>query len=299
MKMKNTISKKSVSGKRNLILKAWIILFFISLIAHISPVSAQPILFNFDNAPLYSSLPLYQTEGGITAHLIPTGGGYSIQNANALGFTPQGFSGRIIYPNSVYGADLLIHFDHTITDFSIMCCTQELGCDDAATVRVTAYMNGTYTGYSDQMATCPCTWPVDTLMYSYASGFDSVVIHYQHVPLTCQDYGVVMLFDNMTVTPIITGITKNEIPVGFGLKQNYPNPFNPSTRINYQIPKQGMVTLKVYDITGNEVATLVNEVEQPGDKSVNFNASDLASGVYYYKLQSGNYTDTKKLVLLK
>ena len=169
----------------------------------------------------------------------------------------------------------------------------------AATVHVTAYMNGTYIGYTGQMAIFPCTWPVDTLLYSYAQGFNSVVVHYQHTPPTSQDYGVVMLFDNMTVTPILTGITKIEVTVGFGLKQNYADPFNPITRISYQIPEQSPVTLKIYDLAGNEIATLVNEVEQPGDKSVNFNASDLASGVYYYKLQAGNYTDTKKLVLLK
>ncbi len=299
MKKHITILIESVSGKFNLILKACITLFFFILIAQVSPVSAQDILFDFDNAPLYTSLPIYQTAGGITAHLSATGSGYSIQNANVLGFTPQGFSGRIIYPNSIYGADLLIHFDHTLTDFSIMCCTQELGCDDAATVRVTAYMNGSYVGYADRMAICPCTWPVDTLMYSFAQGFDSVVVHYQHVPPTCQDYGVVMLFDNMRVTPIVTGITKDVFPVTFELNQNYPNPFNPSTIISYQLIKQSYVTLKIFDILGNEVAKLVEGVEQPGYKSVNFNAKDLVSGVYYYRLDAGNYTETKKLVLLK
>ncbi len=299
MKKQNTISIESIIGKYNLIITACITLFFFSLIAQVSPVSAQQVLFDFDSAPLDTSLPIYQTAGGITAHLSATGGGYSIQNANVLGFTPTGFAGRVIYPNSINGADLLIHFDHTLTDFSIMCCTQELACDDAATVRVTAYMNGSYVGYADRMAVCPCTWPVDTLMYSFAQGFDSVVVHYQHVPPTCQDYGVVMLFDNMRVTPIVTGIIKNELPVGFELKQNYPNPFNPGTVISYQIPTQSYVTLKVFDLIGNEVATLVNGVEQAGDKSVKFNAEGLASGVYYYRLQAGNYSITKKLALLR
>jgi hypothetical protein len=278
---------------------SFITLFFFSVITQISQVSAQQVLFDFDNAPLYSNLPLYQTAGGITAHLSATGAGYSIQNANVLGFTPPGFSGRIIYPNSIYGADLLIHFDHTLTDFSIMCCTQELACDDAATVRVTAFMNGTYVGYADRMAICPCTWPVDTLMYTFTQGFDSVVVHYQQVPPTCQDYGVVMLFDNMRVTPYVTGILKDELPVMFTLRQNYPNPFNPATIISYQIPTQSNVTLKVYDVLGREVATLVNGLEQPGYKSVNFNADNLASGVYYYRLQAGNYIATKKFVLLR
>jgi hypothetical protein len=86
---------------------------------------------------------------------------------------------------------------------------------------------------------------------------------------------------------------------GYSLSQNYPNPFNPSTTIGYQLPTQVHVTLKVFDVLGREIATLVNGVEQPGYKSVNFNANNLASGVYYYRLQAGNYIETRKLLLLR
>ena len=85
----------------------------------------------------------------------------------------------------------------------------------------------------------------------------------------------------------------------FKLKQNYPNPFNPSTKIEFQIAKSEFVTLKVYDILGNEVATLVNEEKQPGNYAVNFNAAKFSSGIYFYKIQAGNFTDTKKLALIK
>ena len=286
--------------KQNTILTACIITLFFGVISQVFTVSAQLVLFDFDNAPLYTSLPIYQTAGGITAHLSATGSGYSIQNANVLGFTPPGFAGRIIDPSSINLADLLVHFDHTITDFSIMCCTQELACDDAATVRVTAFLNGTVIGHTDRMATCPCTWPVDTLMCSFPQGFDSVVVHYQLSPPTCQDYGVVMLFDNMRVTPYNVGIIpEGELAKLFILKQNYPNPFNPSTAISYQIPIQSHVTLRVIDLLGREVATLVNEVQQPGDKLVVWDASNFPSGVYYYKIQSGNFSDTKKMMLVK
>ena len=156
--------------------------FIFSVIAQVSPASAQLVLFDFDNAPLYTSLPIYQTAGGITAHLSATGQGYSIQNANVLGFTPPGFAGRIIYPNSIYLADLLIRFDQTLTDFSIMYACQELGCDDAATMRVTAYMNGSYVGTNTRTATFPGTWPVDTLRCHFPQGFDSVVVHYDSSP---------------------------------------------------------------------------------------------------------------------
>ena len=95
----------------------------------------------------------------------------------------------------------------------------------------------------------------------------------------------------------------------FELEQNYPNPFNPVTTIKYSIPsiqnpqlgeaRGGLVQLKVYDVLGNEVATLVNKNQQPGNYEVNFKASNLASGVYYYKLSAGNFIQTKKMLLLK
>jgi len=88
-------------------------------------------------------------------------------------------------------------------------------------------------------------------------------------------------------------------PIDFSLSQNYPNPFNPSTRISYSIPTDGYVTLKVYDVLGNEVASLVDEQKQSGSFDVNFNASALSSGVYYYTLKAGEFTSTKKLVLMK
>ena len=89
------------------------------------------------------------------------------------------------------------------------------------------------------------------------------------------------------------------IPLKFSLEQNYPNPFNPSTEIQFSLPKSGFTTLKVYDITGREVAVLVNEQKQAGTYSTEFNASKLASGVYFYRLTSGNFSAVKKLLLLK
>ena len=87
---------------------------------------------------------------------------------------------------------------------------------------------------------------------------------------------------------------------GMDLEQNYPNPFNPVTRINYSVPAlQKFVTLKVYDILGNEVATLVNDEKDAGNYFVDFTASHLCSGIYFYKLQSGSYTQTRKMILLK
>ncbi len=86
---------------------------------------------------------------------------------------------------------------------------------------------------------------------------------------------------------------------GYKLSQNYPNPFNPSTTINYTIPKSGLVSLKVFDISGREVATLVNEVKTAGTYNFKFNASSLSSGVYFYRLQANEFVDTKKMFLVK
>jgi sugar lactone lactonase YvrE len=94
-------------------------------------------------------------------------------------------------------------------------------------------------------------------------------------------------------------IANKNIPESFVLFQNYPNPFNPSTVISYQIASTGKVSLKVYDILGREVATLVNDMKAAGNYTATFNASKLPSGVYFYRLQAGTFTQTKKLVLLK
>jgi hypothetical protein len=173
----------------------------IGALAVVCAATAQPVLFNFDNAPVHTSLPIDLTVGGITAHLSATGQGFSIQPADTLGFTPAGFSGLCIYPNSVYGADLLVGYSRTMTAFSIMFSPQELGCDDTATMRVTAYLNGAFAGTATAMASPPGTWPTGTLSITVPQGFNSVVVHYDHRPPSCQDYGTIFLADNMIVTP--------------------------------------------------------------------------------------------------
>ena len=96
------------------------------------------------------------------------------------------------------------------------------------------------------------------------------------------------------VPPSIQGVAET-----YTLSQNYPNPFNPSTKIDFAIPKQSQVTLKVFNVLGQEVATLVNGVLTPGQHSATFNASKLASGVYFYSLNAGNFVSTRKMMLVK
>jgi hypothetical protein len=107
---------------------------------------------------------------------------------------------------------------------------------------------------------------------------------------------LVMTTENQTKSD---KVINNSLPLSYQLSQNYPNPFNPVTKINFAIQKQGLVTLKVYDMLGREVAALVNEFKQAGYYSIDFNASGLSSGIYFYRLQANDFTDIKKMVLIK
>ena len=103
----------------------------------------------------------------------------------------------------------------------------------------------------------------------------------------------------MVIQPCLGINSNNEVPRNYFLSQNYPNPFNPTTIINYGTPKTGNVTLKVYDILGREIATLVDEVKQPGIYQVSFGTENLASGVYFYKMTAGDFSSVRKMNLLK
>ena len=94
-------------------------------------------------------------------------------------------------------------------------------------------------------------------------------------------------------------IRLNEIPSAYQLYQNYPNPFNPSTTITYSLPEDGFVKLAVYNMLGEEVAAIVNTTQKAGRYEVNFNASQLSSGVYIYRIEAANFTASKKLILIK
>jgi hypothetical protein len=97
----------------------------------------------------------------------------------------------------------------------------------------------------------------------------------------------------------IENITAHTLPTRFELSQNYPNPFNPSTSIEFSIPKKGQVSLKIYNMLGEEIATLVSEKLNPGRYKKEWNAGNYASGVYFYRLDTVEFVQTKKLVLIK
>jgi hypothetical protein len=104
---------------------------------------------------------------------------------------------------------------------------------------------------------------------------------------------------NIDLIPTDVKLIDSGIPSNYYLSQNYPNPFNPSTVINYEIPKVSRVTISVYNVLGQEITKLVNREQAAGKYSVDFNAEKLSSGIYFYKIQAGNFSSFKKMILMK
>ena len=106
--------------------------------------------------------------------------------------------------------------------------------------------------------------------------------------------------NSYTVTDISEVVNrKDQLPSKYNLFQNYPNPFNPVTTIKYSVPGSSFVSLKVYDILGRAIESIVNEEKSPGVYTVKFDGSTLVSGIYFYRLHAGNYSETKKFILMK
>lgn len=131
-----------------------------------------------------------------------------------------------------------------------------------------------------------------TQIHSYSFGDENPVPGKSYYRLKQIDFDGTYKYSNIVEVDFV-------LPVQFNLEQNYPNPFNPLTSIKYAISDKQFVQLKIFDLIGNEVATLVNEEKPAGNYEIVFNASVLSSGVYFYKIVSGNFTETKKMILLK
>jgi len=107
-------------------------------------------------------------------------------------------------------------------------------------------------------------------------------------------------WDYTNQKPALTGVERTDgIPLAYKLDQNYPNPFNPSTKISYSIKTAGVVSLKVFNLLGQVVATLTEGKQEAGNYSIVFDASRFASGIYFYQLTAGNFVATKKMMFLK
>jgi hypothetical protein len=154
-----------------------------------------------------------------------------------------------------------------------------------------------------------CTFKIDSTINQFTTREFPIRVQSNLVPdslviivasgLGSGQAGTELIVDEIAFGTGSAGVSGEIHPAAFALGQNYPNPFNPETVIRYSLIVSGLTTLKVYDVLGREVATLVNEVKTPGKYSVKWDARNAASGVYFYKLQSGSFVDVKKLAVLK
>jgi hypothetical protein len=146
-------------------------------------------------------------------------------------------------------------------------------------------------------------WADDVLVLSGDINNAPEILKSGHIVIGFDGESVNSYFDyaNLTFTRLKTDLINEEVePIStYQLYQNYPNPFNPSTTIQYQIPNTDNVSLKIYDILGNVIAALVNETQTSGKHKVEFNSKGLSSGIYFYRLHTSSYSETKKLLLLK
>ncbi|MBX7045173.1 MAG: T9SS type A sorting domain-containing protein [Ignavibacteria bacterium] len=142
------------------------------------------------------------------------------------------------------------------------------------------------------------SWTENHTGISYGFQTDAIAFNNGKVYLAGHKPG---LYDGELYTiDLVTGVGENSNVVnGYQLKQNYPNPFNPSTKISFSIPKQGYVKLSVFDALGKEVSRLVNEVRVSGNYEITFDASFLSGGVYYYRLETERFNETRKMILIK
>ncbi len=145
--------------------------------------------------------------------------------------------------------------------------------------------------------------PDSSVKNKYSADFNitaiSLLIGSNIIVATAKDSVGYIGKDTLVVNYSTTDVVDSQIPRIFSLQQNYPNPFNPVTIIKYAVPKTSFVNITVYDLLGREIVKLVNEEKPPGNYNIKFNGSNLTSGIYFYRLQSGGFSETKKLILLK
>ncbi len=174
----------------------------LALWATASVSMAQSVLFNFDNAPVHTSLPIDVSVEGVTAHLWANEWyyNYSVQRADTLGFTPIGFGGLCIYPNSVFRCDLHVSFDRLIDSCAIMYAVQDLYCDSASRMRLSAYRDGQLIASTTHQGGVDQYWPSSTISIEPGEAFDTVVLHHDSPPPGCDAWGPIFMADNMRVT---------------------------------------------------------------------------------------------------
>ncbi|OGU68364.1 MAG: hypothetical protein A2499_14935 [Stygiobacter sp. RIFOXYC12_FULL_38_8] len=224
-----------------------------------------------------------QTNYYARTHLKSNGAGYSIGISKS-----SELSGGYVYGNTVlsFNKTYVVVVKHTFS-----AATAD---DDAESI----YVFGTSISSTE-----PATPEVGPHVYSAKA--DPADLYHITLRQGTASAAAAMTLDGIRIATTwnalltATDVEETSIPTKYELNQNYPNPFNPSTVINYQLPEAGNVTLKVYDVLGNEVATLVNEFKQAGVYNAKFANSNLSSGIYLYRLQAGNFVSVKRMMLIK
>ena len=157
-------------------------------------------------------------------------------------------------------------------------------------------MSGTHTTTSTNVPSGASTW--DAPINSTQTSFTYVIMIAGTYDYNCTFHAAFGMTG--TINASLTGIRNlNQIVNDYKLNQNYPNPFNPSTKISFNIPKDGFVEMRIYDISGREVATLINQRLSAGAFETNFNAQNISSGIYFIRLKADNFIDTKKMIVMK
>ena len=261
----------------------------------LAPTSSFAERFDFDSAPIHTSLPISLTVGTVTAHFTASGSGFSIQPANTMGFTPSGFGGLCIYPNSVFAADLTITFDQVLSDITMMYAPQELACDSSAIMRITAWKDAILVGSNLTTAPVPGTWPTGTLAFSSSFGFNRVVVHYERAPGGGGDWGPIFMADNMDVT--IGTLSAPMARAGAPGLSVEPNPASSIARIRVELTRSGPFSVSILDTAGRRIRTLAADRSSgPVTMLLEWDGCDdsgfpVGNGIYFCRVQAATGTE--------
>jgi len=230
--------------------------------------------------------------------------GFQFSSNNGTSWTEAGFTNEDVYAIAVIGDNIFVSAQNSVfrtTDLGINWTPAGNNLPNDKVLTFTSYENNLFA--STQNFGIWLSTDFGGNWTNISDGFDPIyeafdlIVNEPYIFAGRRNRGVWRRLLSEVVTSV--ELTDDQIPKDFTLKQNYPNPFNPTTKIEYSIPSESFVELKVYDVLGNEVASLVNEQQQAGVYRADFNASELSSGVYFYKLQTESFIDTKKMILLR